>query len=208
MADDVVGDTVEIGAAGGDRPDGLYRRLLGAAWEALDPAVQRVHVGQTSLRAEGVFQVRRAPGWLAGLLLDVAGVPPAAEAIPVRLAVQRRGPVERWHRVFGSRPLVTLQRAAPDGRLIERIGSLELRFRLLVEDGALLFRQERLAVCLGSWRLRVPGWLALRVDGREGPADANDRTSVVVEVRGPTGGLLFGYRGTVRWAEPGREASG
>jgi hypothetical protein len=205
MADGGVDDSAALGSAARSRPDGLYRRLLGPAWEMLDPSVQRVHAGQASPRAEGVFQVRRAPGWLTGRLLDLAGVPPAGDAVPVRLAVQRRRSVERWRRAFGGRPLVTLQRASPDGRLVERLGSLEFRFQLLVEGGALRFRQERLSVCLGAWRLRVPEWLALRVDGFAGPADAADRTRVVVTVRAPTGGLLFEYSGTVHWAGLSRE---
>jgi hypothetical protein len=203
------------------RPDNraasrLYPRLLGAAWDELGPAVQRVHTDDSLTHAEGLFQVSRAPGRLSGLILDMAGVPRASDRASVRLAVECRGPAEHWLRVFEGRPLTTIQTAAADGRLIERAGLLEFRFRLAVKHGDLLFRQDSLSLCLGSWRLRLPHWLALQVAAREsavlqasgGPpdhagqpdrAEQPDQTKVEVRVMLPSGGLLFSYRGTVRW---------
>jgi hypothetical protein len=203
------------------RPDNraasrLYPRLLGAAWDELDPAVQRVHTDDSLTHAEGLFQVSRAPGRLLGLILDLAGVPRASDRARVRLAVECRGPAEHWLRAFEGRPLTTVQTADADGRLVERAGVLEFRFRLAVKHGDLLFRQESLALCLGSWRLRLPHWLALQVAAREsavhlelaGPLDhagqpdhagPPDQTRVEVRVMLPGGGLLFSYRGTVRW---------
>jgi hypothetical protein len=181
----------------------LYPKLLGAAWASLDPVVQRVHAAPAETYAEGTAQVSRAPGRLLGYVLDAAGVPRSSCASAVRLAVWHRGTDERWHRVFGGRPLVTHQSEAPGGLLAERIGMLEFRFRLAAQDGALLFRQEALALRLGSLRIPLPGWLSLVVAAREGPAAAPDgdenRTSVDVRVTLPTGALLFAYRGTVRW---------
>jgi hypothetical protein len=184
---------------------GLYPRLLGAAWQALDPAVRAAHAGDTAVRAEGVFRVCRAPGRFARLLLDAARVPPASAAAEMRLVVCRRGPLERWQRSFGGRPLMTIQTEAPAGRLAERLGVLEFRFRLAVEDGALLYVQEAVLIRLGPLRLALPGWLAPRVAGRERPVESteDDRThswtSVAVEVTTPRGGPLFSYRGWVRW---------
>ena len=201
-------------AAMSDDPRGLerlYPRLLGAAWARLDPAVQRVHTSYGTIagpvRATGTFEVRRAPGRPIGLMLDLAGGPLAADAAPVQLAIAhrmtRRGPVERWHRVFGGRPLVTRQSEAPGGLLAERIGLLEFRFRLAAEDGALLFEQESCQVGLGRYRLRLPGWLSPAIWCREQTAhdlaDGPDQTSVFVKVTAPGGGLVFSYRGTVHW---------
>jgi hypothetical protein len=185
-------------------PDRLYPRLLGAAWDDLDPAVRRVHRAGRLLHAEGIFQVSRAPGRLMGLLLTAARVPRASEAAEVRVTVDARGPVEHWRRAFDGRPLVTLQSEAPGGLLAERIGPLEFRFRLLVRHGELVFRQDDLGVRLGSLRLPVPHRLAPQIAGREGPvrsdpADTGDRTRVDVRVMAPGGSLLFAYRGTVRW---------
>jgi Domain of unknown function (DUF4166) len=181
----------------------LYPTLLGPAWSALDPVVQRVHSDAALTHARGVFQVSRAPGRLTGRIFDAANVPPSSSAAEVRLAICHRGLVERWHRAFGGRPLVTLQSEAPGGLLAERIGVLEFRFRLIVKDGALLYRQAGCIIRLGALRVALPDWLSIRVAGREGPTGAGDgsspRTAVDVRVTTPGGRLLFAYRGTVHW---------
>nr|MBA2448629.1 DUF4166 domain-containing protein [Chloroflexota bacterium] len=124
-----------------------------------------------------------------------------AEAAEVRLLVDRRGSVERWHRIIGGVPLVTVQRATPGGLLAERLGPLELRFRLAAVGAALVYRQVGLVVRLGTFCLRLPWWISPRVAAREGPADGPSRTRVAVEVTAPTGGLLFSYEGNVQWGE-------
>lgn len=181
----------------------LYPKLLGAAWQALDPAVQRVHTDPSLTHAEGVFRVSRARGSLLGRIFDLAQVPRSSDAARVRLAVRHRGLVERWHRTFGGRPLVTLQSEAPGGLLAERVGVLELRSRLIVQDGVLRYRHAGLAIRLGPLRFPLPDWLSINVEGREGSADAGDdprpHTTVDVRVTAPGGSLLFAYRGTVRW---------
>jgi hypothetical protein len=204
----------------------LYPRLLGAAWDSLAPSVRRLHADDDAVAtATGCFQVRRAPGRLPGLILDAARVPATADAVRVRLAIAADEHGERWERSFdGGRPLVTLQRALPGGLLGERIGPLELRFRLLARDGALLFRQEGISLCVGAWRVPLPEWLTFRVDGRAGPVEraspapdaaedggpaargAFDEARVDVRVRVPGGRLLFAYRGVMRFAARGSGA--
>ena len=134
--------------------------------------MQRVHTDASLTHAEGVFQVSRAPGWLLGRIFDVAQVPRSSRTARVRLAVSHRGLVERWHRAFGGRPLVTFQSEAPGGLLAERVGVLEIRSSLAVKHGALLFRQSDSALC--AWvalRVPLPDWLSIKVAGREGPAE-------------------------------------
>lgn len=181
----------------------LYPKLLGPAWQQLDPAVQRAHTDDALTHAVGVFQVRRAPGGLLGRIFDLVHVPRASDAVQVRLTVRHRGLVERWHRTFGGRPLVTIQSEGPGGLMAERIGALEFRARLSVVDGVLLYRHAGLVLRLGPLTIPLPDWLSIKVDGREGPAGgpdgAGDRTAVEVRVTAPGGVLLFAYRGTVRW---------
>jgi len=181
----------------------LYPRLLGAAWDGLDPAVQRVHADDRLTQAEVVFQVSRAPGRLLGLVLDAARVPGASGAARVRLAVVCHGPAEHWCRSFEGRPLETVQTEGSGGLLVERVGALELRFRLAVQQGDLLFRQQSLTVRLGPLWVRLPQWLAIQVAARESAAGQPDQTKVEVRVMTPGGGLLFSYRGSVRWTVPG-----
>ena len=181
----------------------LYPKLLGAAWQEVAPAVRRAHTDDALTHAEGVFQVSRAPGRLLGRLLDLAHVPRASAAAPVRLTVSHRGLDERWHRTFGGRSLVTVQSAAPGGLMAERAGPLEILSGVTVDDGVLLYRHVGLMLRLGRLRIPLPDCVSIKVAGREGPAEAGDdprpHTQVEVRVTGPTGGLLFAYRGTVRW---------
>jgi hypothetical protein len=149
--------------------------------------------------------VTRAPGRLLGLLLDLARVPAAANDVQVHLAVVERmgpdGPQERWHRVFGGKPLVTHQAEAPSGLLGERVGPLEFRFRLLsdVSGGALLFEQQGCWLRVGPLALRLPRRLSPVIWCRESATGQPDQTHVFVKVSMPRGGLLFSYHGTVTW---------
>ena len=177
---------------------GLYRRLLGAAWDELDEAVQRAHAETPILRGIGTMRVqhRRWPGF--GLILRALGAPAAGEALPSRVVVRRQGHGERWERAFGGSRLVSVQRAAPPGVLVERFSGLELCFQLRVVGGRLEYRQVGVALRLGWVRVPLPGWIAPLVAAREA-GDGPDRTRVRVAVSGPGGGLLFSYEGAMRW---------
>lgn len=182
-------------------PKGLYPHLLGPAWNDLAPAVQRAHADAPVSHAEAMLTVRHGTGRLVWCLLRLAGVPGAAEAAQVKLWVQRLGRVERWHRTFAGLPLVTLQREAPGGLMLERFGPLELLNRLQVQDGRLVYAQVGAALRLGRLRLPLPRWLAPQVAGEEGPGGMPNQTRIVVRVSAPTGGLLFSYTGIVRWRD-------
>jgi len=174
--------------------------VLGAAWSDLDSSVRRAHPDGTA-HAEGTLRVSHGAGWLRRLVLWLGGLPTVSEGAPVRLVVGQQGQGERWQRAFGRRRLVTDQYDVPGGLLGERLGLLELRFHLAVEDGALVYRQAGLALRLGRWRAPLPHRLAFRVAGREGPATRPDRTCLSVVVADPWGGLIFAYAGEVRWRE-------
>ncbi len=91
---------------------------------------------------------------------------------------------------------------AGEGELAERIGLLELRFRLEASDGSLVFRQVGAALLLGSLRLRLPAASAPRVDAREDPAGAR-QIRVHVRVALPAVGPLLTYEGTMNIEDTG-----
>ena len=179
---------------------GLYPRLLGPAWFELDEAVRRAHAAGEVVRASGSFRVRHGTPRLVRLLLRLARVPRSAEAAEAQLVVWRRGAAERWCRRFAGVPLISVQREGAAGLLVERVGVVEMRFRLAVVGGGLEYRQVGLALRLGPFRLPLPRWAWLRVAAREEAGGEPDRTRLAVEIRAPTGGLLFAYDGSVRWA--------
>ena len=127
---------------------------------------------------------------------------PSPGAHDIRLVLARQGDIETWTRTFGRRTLVSTQRPLPDGRLAERFGIVELRFRLQVRDGTLAYVHVGTAVTLGRMCLPLPAWMAPRVEGREQRGDDGASSHVRIAVSAPLVGLVMSYEGSIRM-EPG-----
>ena len=180
--------------------DSLYRRILGAAWDDLDEPVRRAHATDPAPHASGSLRVWRRPGSWTALLLHAARLPAAGQAVPAHLQIEPYGDGERYRRRFGAAPLVSLQRSAGPGLLDERFGRFEIRFRLTVEAGALVYQQIGAAVWLGSRRLPIPLRLVPRARARE-VGDGAGRTRLLVELCGPNGRPLLSYAGRLAWQD-------
>lgn len=179
---------LEIGAL-----TGLYPRLLGPAWFDLDPVIRRMHLpGRVVI---STFEIRHGNGLAARLVRSALRLPTPDDARDTRLVITRDARTERWTRTFGRRSLVTIQRALADGSLAERIGPLELRFRLHVVGGALSYVQAGAALTVGRWGLPLPRWIAPRVEAREEREDGGDRAHVRVRMSAPMIGFLMSYEG-------------
>jgi hypothetical protein len=171
----------------------LYPRLLGPAWFDLDPVIRRMHLpGRVVISA---FEIRHGNGLVARVVRSALRLPTADDARDTRLVITRDARTERWTRTFGRRSLVTIQRALADGSLAERIGPLELRFRLHVAGGALSYVQAGAALTVGRWGLPLPLWIAPRVEAREEREDGGDGAHVRVRVSAPMIGFLMSYEG-------------
>jgi hypothetical protein len=105
-----------------------------------------------------------------------------------------QGQEERWTRQFGDRTWVTTQAAGEDGVLVEKMGLVELRFRLRAEGGALAYRQVGVALRWGPLSLPLPRSLWPAVEAREEAYEAS-QVRVSVAVRAPLVGLLIAYDG-------------
>ena len=171
----------------------LYSRLLGPAWLELDPAVRRAHVAGTV--ATGWFTIDDRGGVVARVARWAVRLPSPGTACETRLVIVAEADAERWTRTFRDWTLVTTQRGLPDGRLAERFGIVELRFRLRVTDGALTYEQSDAAMAFGRWRVPIPRWLSPRVEARERRAEHGDGSHVRVVVRTPIVGVLLAYEG-------------
>jgi len=183
-------------------PSGLYWKLLGDSWGSLNHAVQRLHVLDAPVHAVGVFRVRQGSNWLARTLARLAQLPTAGEAVDIQLRVTARGDGEEWRRTFAGRPLVSVQSERPDdGLLVERVGPVEMRFRLRVVGGALAYQATSAALCLGSLRVPIPGWLSPRVTALETPVGEGDQIDVSVEIHLPLLGCLIAYEGKLTRVE-------
>lgn len=181
------------------KPVGLYPRLLGQAWLHLDETLRAAHLAgnDTVLRASGWFRIRHGSSRLGHWLPRLLRLPPEAEAVETRLVVTAYQDREHWDRWFGDCRMVSVQRACGGGLLGERFGGLELRFRLDVEEGALVYRQAGAFVWLGLISVPLPRWLAPQVAAREERGSAGQRTRVMVQVSAPCLGLMIHYAGEI-----------
>ncbi len=182
-------------------PSGVYPQVLGSRWDELDESVRRLHSLGTSVRATGTFRVCHGSNPLLRLLARLARLPAAGEAVDMRLLVTPLQQGEEWQRTFAGRPLVSTQWQQADGLLAERMGTLEMGFRLEVVGGALYYQMQRVTLCLGPVRVPLPSWLAPRVTAWEKPSGDRERPQVAVEASLPWLGRLIAYEGTVTRAE-------
>lgn len=128
-------------------------------------------------------------------------MPPATDAAKTRLVITPFGRGERWVRSFDGRVLTTTQREASEGGLIERFGLLELRFRLRVHEGALVYEQAGAALRFWALSVPLPRWMAPCVAARE-EAVGPDVTHVHVAVDLPVIGPLISYEGHIQREVP------
>lgn len=153
------------------------------------------------VRARGVLRVTHGPGHAARLLARVMRLPEAGEAVDTRLVVTPIDGGERWMRTFGTRAMNTRQYPAGGGDVAERIGLLEIRFRIERSDGGTCYRQLAAALVLGPARVPLPRWCAPRVAAREDPA-GDRRIRITVSVELPVLGPILTYAGPIDLEEP------
>ncbi len=144
-----------------------------------------------------MLSVSRGEHPLARLLAALLRLPRSGEAVPVGLEIARQGAQERWLRRFGAAPLlVSSQRAAHGGVLLERYGPLELSFRVRVVLRALDLRSTGARIAVGRFGVALPGWCSPQVHAvvaPHGPRAAYVRVRIAVPVAGP----LLAYEGPI-----------
>jgi len=169
----------------------VYAALLGDSWQKLPESIRRLHESGTVRRAAGVFRVRGGGNAVARLIARIGGMPCPAESVAVDLVVTPEPDGEKWRRKFGAAPLVSTQRREGES-IVERFGSVEVRFRLEMEAAALRYAFEG-----GSIRilgLAVP--LPLNASACE-LARADGGIDVSVDVGMNLIGRIVAYEGTL-----------
>lgn len=180
---------------------GLYRCILGNDWQHLDAAIQRLHTPGPGMHAKGLFRVVHGRHRVARLLARLLRLPPEGENVKARLHVAPAGSGELWSRTFERHPFASRQTIAGRGFLAEKIWRLELHFRLSAEDGALIYKQSRAGLRIGSRLLPLPAWIAPAVSASEKPTARRGCVSISVAVSLPRIGLLLSYAGEVETLE-------
>jgi hypothetical protein len=175
----------------------LYPRIIGEHWPELPERLRRSFEVTSEVRTSGRFCVRWGDRALSRWLARWGGLPRADESVAVELTVTPDAGGETWKRRFGTDELVTHQ-WEESGRLAERAGALELRFRLTVSNGRILFHQEKARLRARGVRFPLPGWISPRV---KASVWEDETIQVSVEVSFPGLGLLCSYQGSLDWME-------
>jgi NAD(P)-dependent dehydrogenase (short-subunit alcohol dehydrogenase family) len=172
-------------------PPPLYARGMGAAFEALPPAVRRLHDVCGDAGAAGEAVVTRGRGLIVRFLAALMGLPPAGQG-PLHLALAERGAGEVWTRNYGGHIMKSVLSLRPGG-VVERFGPLRLAFKLVpLADG--------LSMRLIGWSLfglPLPRILAPRIDATE--REEAGRFHFDVRAALPLVGEVVRYRG---WLAP------
>ena len=191
--------TISIGPDRDDTPAKnapLYMRVMGDSWTQIAESVRGVHATSPIVRAHGQLRIQYGRHPMARLLARVLRLPQACAVAEARLIVTARADGEHWQRTFNGRRLDTWQFSSKEFELAERFGIFELRFRLEVSGGSLLYVQRDAAFLFGPVRLRLPVSWAPRVEAREDPAGPK-RILLDVRVTLPGIGRLITYDGII-----------
>jgi hypothetical protein len=173
----------------------LYRRVLGAAWDALPEPLRAMHDLSGDMIAEGVAQVDRGGGLLARLVAAAFRFPKAGKDVPVTVSFRARDGREVWRRDFAGSGFRSTQEEG-HGRferlVCERFGPFAFGLALVL-DG------ERLRLIVRRWSffgVPLPLWLVPRGDAYEHAEGG--RFNFHVEIGHPLTGMIVRYRG---WLE-------
>lgn len=169
----------------------LFQLVLGDAYASLPTSVRALHAGTGCWRGEAT--VERGHGALSRLCAWFTRLPPAgAHPLVVDIVTEHDG--ERWTRRYGASHAMPSRLWIARGLLHERLGPATLRYRMTVENGAIVWRVIGIRI-LGL--LPLPARWFAGVEARESGDDGRYRFDV--RARLPGIGLLVHYRG---WLEP------
>ena len=170
----------------------LYRRLLGADFDRLPPAVRSLHDVRERSVWIGRADVERGTSFVCRLIAAIAGLPPAGPDQPLTVTFTPENGAEIWHRAFGARVFRTVQALGP-GVILEQSGPARLTLAPRLTAAGLSLDIQAAHV-LG---IAVPGWLLPIAKTSE--YDSDGRYQFEVEARLPWFGRLVRYAG---WLQP------
>ncbi len=169
----------------------LYKRVLGAAWNALPEQIRAMHEGE--LVARGEATVERGTNPLARLIGAIIGFPRAGTRVPLRVRFTAEGDEEVWTRTFAGKSFSSRQfegRGRHAHLLCERFGPLNFPMALELVDG-------ELDLVLRGWTafgIPMPAFLGPRVTAFENVDDAG-RFHFHSDISLPLIGRIVHYRG-------------
>lgn len=178
----------------------LFSAALGPDFQRLPGPVQALHRPARISEWQGEARITGGPTILARLIARLAGFPPPASSIPIRVHIESQACGERWTRWFGPHRLrSTIRPGLRLGTVVERFGPFRFEMALAAGDGGL--RQAVSQCRFGPVRLPcafAPG------GGATEDVDTLGRYRFVAEATLPWGTRLVRYEG---WLVPATGAA-
>lgn len=174
----------------------LFQQALGETFKGLPQPVRSLHTVFDQRQWSGEAKVTRGTSRLGQLLCRIVGFPPAADATPVTVTIERQGDKEIWLRNFGGktfRSVLSLAGAPGSGVVQERFGPTTFNIHLNQKDGALAY-PVRSGKLLG---IPLPRWMLPVSETAETAPDGIFRFDVEISLPGL--GRLVRYQG---WLKP------
>jgi hypothetical protein len=169
----------------------FYRRLLGAAFEALPARVRELHDLDRLSVWEGRAKVERGRSLVARLVAALSSLPPAGDDQPLRVTFAAVGDREVWARQFGKALFRSVQYEV-GGQLRERVAMATFVFATAASTDGLALKLEGFRV------FGVPLPRLLHPAVRTFESDQGGRYCFEVEAHLPLVGLLVRYSGWLR----------
>ena len=171
----------------------LYRRILGAAWDALPTPVAAMHNLTTQAgRAEGVARVKRGKNPIGRLIATLFGFPQAGENVSVKVTFQQKDGGELWTRDFAGKKFSSFQtegRGYADKLLVEKFGPATFWLALVLKD-------KQLHLITRRWNVfGIPMPLAFSPNASTYEREENGKFCFHVEVKHWLTGLIVKYDG-------------
>jgi hypothetical protein len=175
----------------------LYPRLLGSVWDSLGSGVRDIHRGGSESRLSGTFEIQASTTKLGRLLCTLARLPTCSGTTRCDVLVEASATSERWSRLLGTWRFASTQ-LEEGGFLVERIGALDLRFRLGEERAGIRFTQVGACLRVFGLRVRIPRIFAPTVLAFELPGSDARAALIDITLKAPFVGMLVRYHGEVR----------
>lgn len=167
----------------------VFQQVLGAAFFRLPESLRRLHGVRGRARWVGQATITRGQNPLARVCATIAGLPPARQDVTTTVDFDCSADGETWRRDFGGARMVSRLRCR-NGHLQERMGAVQFRFALHVNEGALWWRVAGVRL-FGVLPLPVAPFDGVRCRERE----VDGRYEFLVEADLPVLGRLARYEG-------------
>ena len=168
----------------------VYRRVMGATYQALPQPVRHMHDVFGDAGAEGLATVTRGRSMLAQLVATIMSFPPEGEH-RLHVSFEEEGGVERWTRDFAGHVFVS--ELSRSGRhLVERFGPMRFYFDLPSDETGLTMIMRKWSLL----RVPMPLFLAPKSVAREWAEGDDFWFDVPIAL--PLIGDVVHYRGWLR----------